>query len=107
MAKITGKTKVWVSEFYGPEEIKRDGAKCVQRMTYTDRDMTGGPCGFSLVGTAEITVDFVDEQIMVDNKIEALRAEVKSIKAKAEMEATALEGKIQQLLAICNESSAS
>ena len=103
MAKITGKTKVWASEFYGPADIKRDGAKCVQRLTYTDCDMSGSSCGYSLVGTAEITIDFVDEQIMVDNKIEALRAEVKSIKAKAEMEATALEGKIQQLLAICNE----
>ena len=102
MAKITGRTKVWITgEYYGPDDIKRDGPKCVGRLTYCEHDMSAS--GWSYIGTAEITLDLVDDKIMVDNKIETLRAEVKSIKAKAEMQATALEGKIQQLLAICNE----
>lgn len=104
MAKITGKTKVWLnSEWYGPVEIKRDGGEAINHLTYTDINMSSSGGAYVCIGTAEITLDLVDEATMVDGKVEALRAEVKSIKAKAEMESTALEGKIQQLLAICNE----
>lgn len=58
--------------------------------------------GYTQVGTAEITVELIDREQMVSNKIAALREQAASIRAKATAECTKIEGQIQQLLCLEN-----
>ncbi len=59
--------------------------------------------GWTFAGEAEITLQLVDHKALVENKVEALKAEVKSIKAEATMKVTQIERQIQTLLAITYE----
>lgn len=56
--------------------------------------------GYTVVGTATITVDLVDEKTLVSNKIEALHEEAKSLRADTVAQCTRIESMIQNLLAI-------
>ena len=101
-APITGTTKAWLcNDIYGPDDIKREGSKCVDRLGYSDQDMSRH--GWTLIGEADITLRLVSDDTMVGNKVAALREEIKAVRANAEAKATALESKVQQLLAITNE----
>lgn len=102
MEMITGTVKAWfTNDWYGPEELKRDGIKAVGFLGYSNSDMSTH--GWTCIGTAEITITLVDQNQMVANKVEALRKEITKTRADAEMKARGLEEKVQQLLAITNE----
>lgn len=58
--------------------------------------------GYTQVGTAQITVELLDRDQMVSNKIEALRSQAVNIRAEATAKVTKIEGQINQLLAIEN-----
>ena len=58
--------------------------------------------GYTQVGTAEITVELLDRDALVESKIVALRAESATIRAEATAKCTRIEGQIQQLLCIEN-----
>lgn len=99
MEKIKGTTDVWLAgDFYGPDDIKRDGPKCVSRLNYTSNDMASS--GWVKIGTAEITLSLISDEKMVANKVESLKAEIHEIRATSENAITRLQAKIQSLLAI-------
>lgn len=101
-APITGTVKVWLTnDHYGPDDIKRDGSKCIGKLGYFNGDMTLS--GWTQIGEADITLRLVSDDAMVANKVSALREEIKSVRAEAEATVTRLEGRVQQLLAITNE----
>lgn len=98
--KITFETKAWMSSHntYTPDQLRTpDG---VASLNYTHLDM--GTFGDALVGTATITVELVDDRVMIDNKIDSLREQAASIRAEATAKCTKIESQIQQLLCIEN-----
>lgn len=56
--------------------------------------------GYTYIGEAEVTVEVPDVRELVDNKIESLRSQAIAIRAEATAKCTAIEGQIQNLLAI-------
>lgn len=66
------------------------------------RDDFFAKAGYTLVGTATITIALMDRDTLVSNKIDAMRNEAAGIRAEATKKCTEIEGKIQQLLCIEN-----
>ena len=56
--------------------------------------------GYTKIGTATIEFDLIDRNEMIDNKIVALREELQSVKAEAQVKVQKLEDQLQSLLAI-------
>jgi hypothetical protein len=81
-----------------PQELQTE--KGIRRMSFfTDKEYWIG-IGYTYIGEATITVEVPDERTLIDNKVEALREEIKTTRAEATAKVTKLEGQIQQLLAI-------
>ncbi|MFM9434553.1 hypothetical protein ACFDR9_001612 [Janthinobacterium sp. CG_23.3] len=101
--KITFTTKAWLSEFSidTPEQLRT--LKGAAGLHYAP-EMFGA--GWTLVGTAEVTLDLLGERALVDAKIATLHEQAKSIRAEATAKCTQIEGRIQQLLAIENSAPA-
>lgn len=99
MKKISGTTSVWITnDYYGPAEIKRDGAKCVGKLSYCDHDMTS--TGWTKIGKAQITLDLLSDEKMVESKVASIQAEITRVRADAENTITQLAEKLNSLLAI-------
>lgn len=96
MRTVTGTVKVWANQWIGPDDLNHENV--IQRLTYTNLDMATS--NYSLVGSAEITVDFVDQDELILNKVEALRTAQKAARAEAQKMEMQYEKQIQQLLAI-------
>ena len=93
------RVRVWITNpYYGPDDIERDGPAAAERLGYSNGDMCSS--GWTPVGYAEITLDLQDRETLVQNKVDALRATVKSIQATAQQQTTAIERQIQSLLAL-------
>lgn len=99
---VTATTKAWLTQSYGPEDLLLAPEEVVKRLYYTNQGMT--TLGWTCVGTAAVTVELVEEKKLVDNKIEALKGELQSTLAAAEMAANKIRGQIQNLLALTYES---
>lgn len=101
MEKIKGTTGVWfTNEFYGPDELKRDGSKAVHRLGYAKDDSKMDAHGWTRIGTAHITLDLMSDEKMVESKVASMQAEITKIRATSENAITRLQEKIQSLLAI-------
>ena len=59
--------------------------------------------GFVLIGHAEIDIELLTPAEINNGAVEALKAQVQEVRAKAEKEVNQLQDKINQLLAITNE----
>lgn len=100
MKTVTAKAKAYIGQHstVGPQDLA-EGKRLDDLIFYSGgSDMTKH--GWTLVGDAEITVEIPDPQSLVDNKIAALREEVKKTRAEAEVRVMGLERQIQDLLAI-------
>lgn len=104
MKTVTATTNAWLYDFcYGPQDLlNATPVQLIGIVSYGDKK----PDGYTLVGTAEVTVQLVSEDQMVVNKVESLRKEITKTRADAEVKAKHIEQQIQQLLAITNEVSA-
>jgi hypothetical protein len=98
MKTIKATTKAWLPRHASPEDLLGDSVRAVSAMTYSYYEMQHH--GWTLVGDAEITVSLVDEDQIILNKVDSLRAEKDKIIADAQVKANAIEGQIQNLLAI-------
>ena len=99
--KITTKTTAWVSNCcpLSPEQILNPtGELLVKAASFTDTDMSA--VGWVKIGTATVEFDLIDRNEMIDNKVVALRAELQSVKADAQVKVQKLEDQLQSLLAI-------
>ena len=99
---ITHKTKAWITSHsdIGPQELAH--AKVAEELNYTSH-MGMVKQGWTVVGDAEITIMLVDQDTLVQNKVQALREELKTVRAEAQLKETKLESQIQNLLAISYE----
>lgn len=104
----TGVPAWFTNDYNGPELLKGPAREAINAMVFVDTTEWSQdgkpPDGWTRVGTATITVELVDEEEMVANKIDSLRQEITRVRADAHAKETHLEGKIQQLLAITNDS---
>jgi hypothetical protein len=82
-----------VSDLNNPDNIKW--------LTFTTSDYSS--LGYTLVGSAEVECTFLDRNAIQTHAVDALKAEIQNVRAKAENEVVKLNDKIQQLLAITNE----
>ena len=82
-----------VSDLSNPDNIKW--------LTFSANDLSD--YGYTLVGSAEVECTFLDRKAIQYHAIGALKAEIQSVRAKAENEVNKLTEKMQQLLAITNE----
>lgn len=98
MKTITATVKAWLTEWCGPDDLEQSAERAVVALAYSTQDMTKQ--GWTYAGMATITVEIVDGQALVDNKVAALREELKSERVKADMKLADIELKIQNLLAI-------
>lgn len=101
MRTVTATVPAWITSDYFDPKLLIDGDPVIVISGLTfhgTSDMTG--VGWVRCGTAEITLTIHDENEVIGNKIAALKATKTAILAKAEAEATRLEGKIQELLCI-------
>ena len=92
------KTKAWIAPYssFGPEDLK--SLKDLSGISFALHDMSDS--GWTFIGEASVTIDLVNADQLVDNKVKSLRAEVKQIRAESTARITKIEGKIQQLLCI-------
>ena len=80
-----------------PEElIRQDPEQAVSRINLS----ADVPDGWVKVGTATVTVTFDDDNTITGNLIDSLRAKKSKTLADAQVEANAIEQKIQSLMAI-------
>jgi hypothetical protein len=98
MKTIKANVKAWLPGYASPEDLLGNEVRAVSSMAYSDEDMLRA--GWTLVGEAEINVALVDEDQIILNKVDSLRAEKNRIIADAQVKANDIEGKIQSLLAI-------
>jgi hypothetical protein len=98
--KVTATMKAWISEYNRctPRELATpEGAATLM---YSNIDMSSA--GYTFAGTAEVTLDLLDQNALVNNKVAALREQAAGIRAGATAKCTRIEGQIQQLLCIEN-----
>ena len=100
MKTITGTVEAWVPSHGSLKDLAGDPSVALGNLGYAhpDQDMT--TMQWTRVGSASITVTMRDEFDIVQDKIEVLRKEQVSIRAKAEEANTRIERTIQNLLAI-------
>lgn len=87
-----------------PEELTAQAPGVATSLGYTTNpDFDMGEHGWTKVGTATITLDLISRDTMLANKVDALRAEQKKVRAEAAMRANEIDGQIQSLLAITHQ----
>lgn len=91
-------TKAWLTQYDSTSPKDLLSGNRLDSLTYSNQKMESA--GWTQVGTAEITVQFIDENTMVGNKVNALREEAKTIRAEATAKVTRIEGHINDLLAL-------
>lgn len=98
MKTIKGNIKAWLPDYYGPQDLCGTNKNAMAALHFTDANMT--PSGWALVGIATLSINVPSEDVLINNKIEALKAEKQTIRAEAEMKSRVIDKKIQELLAI-------
>jgi hypothetical protein len=98
MAKISTTTKAWITSHsdLGPDSLM--DPKNIANLSFSNSKMES--VGWTFVGEAEITVDLVDTNTLIANKVDALRNELSAVRAQAQMEATRIESRINDLLCL-------
>jgi hypothetical protein len=100
MTQVTIHLKAWLNSksTLGPQDLAEGK---IGGLMYNNADMS--PYGYTNVGNATITLDLLDQQTLVGNKIEALRNEAANVRAEAHAKVSMIESQIQNLLALpCN-----
>lgn len=100
---ITGQINVYLSPYSNLSMNDYDKAKDVAQFLFFKDKPTGE---YTLVGKADISITFSPRADIVANKVDVLRTELQTVRAKAQLKANEIEQQIQNLLAITNEVSA-
>lgn len=101
MKTVTCTTKAWIPghSSIGPDDLQNPNK--LDQLSFTSADMQAA--GWTYVGTATLEVEIPDVQALVESKVSALKNELANIRAEAEMKATQIQGRINDLLAISYE----
>lgn len=105
MNTITGKTKAYITEYSSlrPEDFKSPDGAMVNQFQFYNGTLT--PSGWTFVGEATITVELVDPNALIGNKVEALKAQLQKHRADSHVVEKRLKDQIGKLLAISFEPS--
>ena len=97
---ITGKVNAYMTKYSGMrlEDFKTPTADLISRLQYTTPNNL--PDGWTLVGEATVTIEFIDQDAIICNKVESLRAELQQHRADSHVTQIRLEDQIAKLLAI-------
>lgn len=100
MTTHTITTKAWITQYstISPDDLEQ--GKRIEDLAFYTPKKNVAPEGWTFAGEAVISFTPVDRQTLVDNKVEALKAEAAAIRAEAQAKVTRIEGQIQNLLAI-------
>ena len=96
----------WLSSSYGPQDLKGDPQRVVSNaVLYEPHGGANGKKdwqanGYVLIGEADVTLRLIDKKVMVEQKVESLRAEQGRVLAEAHARSVSIEADIQKLLAI-------
>lgn len=95
----------WLASHYGPQDLKTPPQRAISTICLYEPGSDQGKknwqaSGYVLIGEADVTVRLIDEQVMVEQKVESLRAEKTRVLAEAQARATGIDADIQKLLAI-------
>lgn len=104
MRTITATLTAYATEYCSltPQDYaEKAGQAIAERLSFARFGAV--PKGWSVVGTAEVTITLPDADTLIANKVEALRAEKGKVMAEAGAAVTRIERQIQQLLAITHE----
>lgn len=105
---LKGTTPVFfVNDHRGPDDLV-DANKAIDSLSFTPwcRQPDGSlrtPAGWTYVGEADVTLMLVDNDTLVANKVESLRAQRTKEVADSYARTVAIDAQIQQLLAITNQ----
>jgi hypothetical protein len=69
------------------------------KVTFYSNENFGG-MGYSKIGVATITIELLEQSEMFENKLEALKRDLVTVKAAAQAKVQEIEEKIQNLMAI-------
>ncbi len=105
MSTITGKLNAYVTEYSSlrPEDFKEPTDKMIRSLYYSTPGNV--PEGWTLAGEATITVELVDTNALISNKVDALKAQLQKHRADSHVTEKRLEDQISKLLAISYEPS--
>lgn len=98
MKIVNGTTKAWLGKYSDLSVLKLDAERIIDNVSLSASDMS--PHGWTYVGEARVTIEIVDENTALNNRIASLKKEKQTIQAKAQMEANQIDEEIQQLLAL-------
>lgn len=99
--KVTAQMHAYLDKHstVAPEELQTEAG--IRRLSFfSNASDYWAEQGYTYIGAAEVTVEVPDLRTIVDNKVAALRTEAVAIRAEASAKVTAIEGRIQNLLAI-------
>ena len=101
MSKVhEGTLNAYITQDYNADGAMSDDSSVVLRSIHLSPHENMANHGWTRVGTARVEVTLVGKDVMVENKIESLKAEKQKILADAQLKVTQIEEKIQNLLAI-------
>lgn len=97
---MTVKTGAWLTNDYTSVEdlLKMSQEELVR--TLHPYKAEGQITGWTLVGTAEVSIELTDPDKIIANKVDALKAELNTERAQSEARCTQLQSQINNLLAI-------
>lgn len=99
MRTVTGDTTAWLLTHADATDLANpDHSRVVESLAFSRLDMRSA--GWTEVGQATIIVRVHEEQTIVHRQVEGLRAKIDYIRADAQAKITAVEAKINDLLAI-------
>ena len=93
MKTVNGTTSAWLSSIG-----RKDDPSNIENLMFSNCDMTSS--GWIKVGNASVTVEFLDNQSIINGRIDALHADERRVMAETEKKLTDIRGQIQSLLAI-------
>lgn len=88
----------YLPSYYKVGDLEGDAVAAVNKLTITDLDMHSH--GYAVVGRARVEITLVSEDVLLTNKIDALRKQAADVQANATAEVTNIHRRINELLAI-------
>ena len=97
MKTITGNVVAWISY---PERLKFDDENDVTNYVFTNESTDMKDAGWVEVGSASISITFLDDQTITAGQIAVLKDAKRKLQAETEAKLTVIEERIQSLLAL-------
>jgi len=95
-AELKGELTAWFTGSMGPHSLLDEDV--LSRVQFCDHDMSS--VGWSLCGTASITLYPMDQDALIGSKVDSLRAELTKVRADATSRETEITQQINTLLSI-------